>query len=378
MPTYALNFFDLALISTDDPQGFSDNGGYQFDLGVSTVTIREGATSHPVSILDAGDTTFDDDAGNGQVLNGAHVLNGIAYGDRTIIESEYEIDVQDSQGTIYTLQFVSLGNDAWNVNGFVIQGDAPPFGEPLTVVGRHDATQGVHQYSTSTAPACFAGGTRIATPSGWRRVEDLRRGDLLRCHGGGTVALAFVMRRAVRPTGHRNHAPVRLRAHALGPGLPRDDLILSPHHRVLWRNGGEEVLLPARALTELRRVGLVPGRARVEYFHLVTRGHSILLAEAVPCESFWPGDWMARTLSPGMTRRLARYMGPDARPARRLLSMREARQLLRGGGHENAGHGARRFESGSVGRAQPCAESTGAGAPMGADCALPLADRGSS
>ncbi|WP_323038290.1 Hint domain-containing protein [Gemmobacter sp.] len=143
---------------------------------------------------------------------------------------------------------------------------------------------------------CFCRGTRIATATGDRPVEDLRPGDLVltRDHGLQPLRWAGGSRRLAAGA----LAPVRIGAGALGNTR---DLRVSPQHRMLvdgWQVGllfGEdEVLVPAISLVNGTTVTRDEGGI-VEYFHLLFDRHEILLSDGAPSESFHPGDqgWKA-------------------------------------------------------------------------------------
>ncbi|GGE36764.1 hypothetical protein GCM10011360_25670 [Primorskyibacter flagellatus] len=319
MPTQSLYFFDLSYISTDDPDGFSNNGGYQFDLNVNTVTIAPGATETPLSVDD--DDTFFDDDDLGQTLNGPHTLNGTGYPSGTIIESEYVLTVRDSDNNDYTLQFISVNNDAFDIVGFVIQGPNPPFGEALTIVGRADNTTGTHSYATSS-PACFAPNARIETPRGHVRAGQLRAGDEVCLADGGVARVALVLKSRAEDTEDPDRWPVRIRADALGPGCPKNDVVLSPQHRVYVP--ALQALVPARALTFLPRVGPVKDGSVRKLVHIVLRTHEVLVADGMPCESFWPGAMALAQLPEASRHRVAAIMGPAPERAAPFLKVRQA------------------------------------------------------
>ncbi len=76
--------------------------------------------------------------------------------------------------------------------------------------------------------------------------------------------------------------PVRIRAGALGPNLPRRDLLLSPGHAV--RIG--DILVHAAALvngTGIVRVAAMP--ERFVYWHVELDRHALILAEGVAAET---------------------------------------------------------------------------------------------
>jgi hypothetical protein len=132
--------------------------------------------------------------------------------------------------------------------------------------------------------ACFAAGTRLATPGGAVAVERLTAVDLVCTAGGG--------RRPVRWVGHRDIVcadhprpgtvhPIRIAAHAFAPGRPQRDLLLSPDHAVFI----DGVLIPVRYLVNDATIAAMP-RARISYWHVELDRHDVLLAEGLACESY--------------------------------------------------------------------------------------------
>ena len=134
-------------------------------------------------------------------------------------------------------------------------------------------------------PPCFALGTRIQTRQGEVPVERLRAGDeVVAMHRGGLAPITWIGRRRVRCEAARHPAelwPVRVRAHAFGPGRPHRDLLLSPDHAVHV----EGVLVPVRYLENGRTVLREPRRS-ITYFHIELPRHDLLLAEGLAAESY--------------------------------------------------------------------------------------------
>jgi hypothetical protein len=75
--------------------------------------------------------------------------------------------------------------------------------------------------------------------------------------------------------------PIRVRAHAFGPGRPARDLRLSPDHAVYVEGG----LIPVRYLVNGRTVAREATGA-VTYWHVELPTHDVLLAEGLECESY--------------------------------------------------------------------------------------------
>ena len=132
---------------------------------------------------------------------------------------------------------------------------------------------------------CFYPGTRLATPHGEVAVEDIVAGTLLRLASGGSLPVRWVGRSEIstRFANPLRALPVRICAGALGHGLPRRDLLVSPDHAMFL----EGVLVQAGALVNgitILREANVP--ERFTYYHVELAKHELLLAEGAATESF--------------------------------------------------------------------------------------------
>ncbi len=184
--------------------------------------------------------------------------------------------------------FTAFTEGGIDTNFVVGTGGSPAAGETYVVETATDAptpqigwTYSATGFSTT---ACFAAGTRIATPGGEVAVETLQSGDMVTTASGEARAVAWVGRRGVDCARHpspKSVWPVRVAAGAFAPGRPSRDLFLSPDHAVF----AEGVLIPVRLLVNGSTVAQAE-RARVSYFHVELETHDLLLAEGLPVESF--------------------------------------------------------------------------------------------
>ncbi|GAB0117665.1 Hint domain-containing protein [Acidisoma sp. 7E03] len=132
--------------------------------------------------------------------------------------------------------------------------------------------------------ACFAAGTRIATEDGWREIEQLQVGDLVRTQGGEVLPVTWLGSRRADCRRHPAPAavqPIRIAPHSFGPGLPERPLLLSPDHAVFI----EDVLIPVKHLATgalVRQQDV----ASVTYHHVELPHHAVILAEGLPVESY--------------------------------------------------------------------------------------------
>ena len=135
---------------------------------------------------------------------------------------------------------------------------------------------------------CYAAGTRLLTPTGERAVEDLREGDLiLTQHGDALVPspvtwvgqLRVDLARHPRP---ETAAPIRIRRGAFADDIPHRDLLLSPEH-CLFADGK---LVAAKSLVNGATIVQDFAVPAIQYFHIETSPHAIVLAEGLPAETY--------------------------------------------------------------------------------------------
>ena len=115
------------------------------------------------------------------------------------------------------------------------------------------------------SPKGFLRGTRLMTPTGWRLVEELRKGDIISCCREMPVRVTSVARRMVTRVGAK---VVCVSGEARGWGrqaapllLPAEQMIVVAGDRLAAYFGVEEALAPLGALvngTDLRLIDAPP------------------------------------------------------------------------------------------------------------------------
>ncbi|MEL7115500.1 MAG: Hint domain-containing protein [Pseudomonadota bacterium] len=153
---------------------------------------------------------------------------------------------------------------------------------------------------TDTGPftVCFAAGTRIATPNGEQAVETLAIGDTVLSASGSHIAVTWVGRQTLRKLwlGDRMQ-PVRIRAGALGNGLPHSDLTVTADHGMVFpsssgavgENTNDGYVINAAALVNHDTIDFVPMDELEDTFtvyHIETEAHDVILANGAPSETF--------------------------------------------------------------------------------------------
>lgn len=169
------------------------------------------------------------------------------------------------------LMFASILPGTTKSIGAVDVAIAKDAGEPVT--------------SSVAALACYAAGTRIATPDGNRLVQALRAGDLVRTLDGSIRPVVWAGWRKVSVTRHPDPEKVRpvvIQPDAFGPGLPVRALRLSPDHAVYV----DGALIPVRLLVNGTTISIDTKCRTVTYHHIELDRHDIVLAEGLPAESY--------------------------------------------------------------------------------------------
>jgi hypothetical protein len=146
---------------------------------------------------------------------------------------------------------------------------------------------------------CFTPGTQILTDQGEKPVESLHVGDRVLTRDNGYQTLRWVGARSLSQhdlAASPNLNPVRIRAGALGAGLPERDMTVSPQHRMMISGpraemlfGEHEVLVAAIHLVNDQSI-LRARPQSVTYIHLLFDQHEVIRGDGAWSESFQPGD----------------------------------------------------------------------------------------
>jgi hypothetical protein len=137
-------------------------------------------------------------------------------------------------------------------------------------------------------PLCYLRGTLIRTSTGEKPVETLQIGDEVVTRFGGVQKIKWIGVQSYDPRFIANNPvklPVRITAGALGGGLPKRDLLISPGHSMLL---GETLIL---ASSLVNGVTIRQERAghQIDYFQLEFLRHDCVQAEGAWSESFADG-----------------------------------------------------------------------------------------
>lgn len=137
---------------------------------------------------------------------------------------------------------------------------------------------------TVTAPTLIGEGARLATDCGEIVVETLSAGAMLTGDGADPIPLRAATRTTLDAEAlwrQPQDAPVRIRAGAFGPGLPRRDLILALNSCVLVAADGVARLVRVEAVLGQPGVALARDLDEVRYCCLRIDGGCTVFANGL-------------------------------------------------------------------------------------------------
>ncbi len=186
--------------------------------------------------------------------------------------------------------------------------------ENATVAGPQDFPVYVTSISLDATNApdpivpCFCKDTMIDTPIGPQLIQDLEIGDMVNTVDNGPQEIRWIghsVLSARQIQEFPNLAPVHIAAGALGKGLPEQELVVSPQHRILVRSkiaermfSTNEVLIPAIKLVGLPGIKQNLTPKEISYFHVLFDQHEIVVSNGAQTESLYTGQQALKAVGP--------------------------------------------------------------------------------
>jgi hypothetical protein len=293
--THNLYVNNIALLTITDSYFHDANVGHEIKSRAEDTVITDSrifdllsTASYSIDLPNGGNATIT----NNVIEQGPNTQNPyiIAYGE----------EGQSNPGTTVSIADNTIVNDDPGGAGILNPTSTPLSFTDNSVYGLTDAQLSNGPLAESgttfltirptldTSPigtACYARGTMILTDRGEVPIEDVSIGDRVVTLTGEARPIRWIGRRAydVRfVAGNRTLLPTLIRQGALGDGVPRRDLYVSPKHAMFL----DDVLVPAERLVNGVSIVHCDTIAAVEYFHIELDTHDIILAEGAPSESF--------------------------------------------------------------------------------------------
>jgi hypothetical protein len=137
--------------------------------------------------------------------------------------------------------------------------------------------------TTATPLLCFQAGTRILTPAGYTRIEEIESGTQVLTADGRSVTAnvyKYIIENATEET-----APYCISAGALGNYLPSRDLHISGNHAIQDTNGNWQI--PCRFAKRNAQIQQHSLGSTITYYHVECPHYTTdnLIAEGVTAES---------------------------------------------------------------------------------------------
>lgn len=231
----------------------------------------------------------------------ASTVSGISAGD--IVDSRYTYTVTGSDGSSGNIYFIATNTT--NNYGPLIVSDFPLDPSVTYTFGTFNRI-GAVDYDNLVP--CFTYGSMIRTADGEIPVQDLQVGQKVQTLDNGLQSIRWIDRKSLTSSDLAKNPtllPIRIKKGALGCDLPRQDLMISPQHRVLVRSqivkrmfNVSEVLVPAIKLVEMNGVDVVSDCDAIEYFHVLFDQHQIIYSNGAPTESLYTGPEALKAISP--------------------------------------------------------------------------------
>jgi hypothetical protein len=195
----------------------------------------------------------------------------------------------------YTGHIFSKGAATWtNSSGdLIIQTVNCPY--------NHPPVPAVPPASPASPVVCYAKGTLLQTPKGYKPVELLKAGEKIMTYG--RIKNNYILEKHIN-TSDRVHPkmdtirwvshftvddpdinafPICFQAHSLAPNHPFQNLLVSPNHKMLTRCG---IFVSAKHLVNGTTIFQDTSFPMIQYYHVECERHSVLNANGVKAESY--------------------------------------------------------------------------------------------
>jgi hypothetical protein len=191
---------------------------------------------------------------------------------------------------------------------------------------------------------CIHGEALIETDQGDVLMKELQIGDYVRTDRGTHEAIRWIgSRQLTRADMLANPKlfPVRIKAGALGQGLPVRDLLVSRQHRMKVSSkisqrvvDSADVLIPAFRLVGLPGIEVATDVDGVSYYHVLCDNHEVIFADAAPTETLLPGAEALKVMSAEQREEIhaifpdLRIIGGNWRPAFPIPEPRHQKRIV--------------------------------------------------
>lgn len=307
MPAHEMYLFTLGSVTSyTGPGSLFPNTS----LGNTSVggTVTFGTLDGEKIVVNDNDPDFEDgDTGLLGIGGQTSSFSGSLFNLSGSSETEYSYKLTDPNTgnavNIYAFTNSGLLGLTNSVVGFVADGPIDP-----AVTYSISYADGSPSVPYASLTICFAAGTQILTGEGGHvAIEDLKQGDKVLTVDHGPQGIRWIGARHFT-AGELKQTPtlrpIRIRAGAMGCGRPRNDLIVSPQHRVLVNSrivqkmfGEEEVLVAAKQLVSIDGIDVVNEIGDVTYYHFLCDQHEIVFANGLQTESLYTGPQALKSLS---------------------------------------------------------------------------------
>lgn len=292
----ALQPVSLTMSFADDTAQTGDYGAYNATFGINDIDAGSTGSGHRDQVtIKAVDVD-----GNPLSINVTSIVSTPGY--TVVTNPDQSVTITANWGT-------NSWNEAAQYAQITVNGG--PIGEIVTTMSNvgPTGTQNIMMtnvtYETNLV-VCFSRGTMIETDLGQVAVEDLQIGDLVRTADNGYQPVRWIGVNTLRAQDLKympNLKPIRISAGALGQGVPEQDLVVSPQHRMLVRSrivermfGAKEVPVAAKQLLSLEGVENCDDGEDVGYVHFLCDRHEVVYANGAPSETLFTGPQALRSV----------------------------------------------------------------------------------